>query len=341
VTRNNLGGFVLCLCWLVLLAGCNAPPTAATSTGSTPPTGTTPPIQSPPSSVSITRPSILVTQFSHDPTSVLVFDGAAGGLTGPSLEIPGWLPAVDSAGNLYIVNCYFGASYNCSPNINVYSTTGKLQRILNTHLASIYDMTVGRSGEIFASDGGGVAVYGPTATGDDTPVRYVHWNSAGPIAVDTTGRLYVRASGSVAVFGPTADGWATPERFIGGVNTQMRSEYKFDYGAIAVDDVGRVYALCETEQIDGANPFRVLVFAPDADGDAAPLRFVTTPSMTAAYDGTGITVDAAGTIYVSASLGLNAGTVFEFPVNASGSVIPSKIIFSSNWEENAGGIALY
>jgi hypothetical protein len=335
---NDIDGFVLCLCGLVLLSGCNMNPTAATSTGNTPATGTAP--APAPTPLKIIQPSIFVTQDSRDPTSVLVFAGTASGLSTPYLEIPGWLPAVDAAGNLYVVSCY-----QCSPDIDVYSpdavVVGKPLRSLHTHLASIYDMTVSRSGEIFASDGRGVAVFGPTATGDDPPVRYIQWNSAGPIAVDSSGKLYVRAAGSVAVFGPTATGEAIPERLIGGANTQMRSQYAFDYGAVAVDAQGRLYVLCETEQDDGANPFRVLVFAPDANGDVAPFRYLTTSPITAAYDGTGIAVDAAGTIYVSASLDLNMGAIFEFPADASGSVTPSKIISSGAWGENAGGIALY
>jgi hypothetical protein len=342
--RNNLTAFVLCLCVLLLLAGCNAPPTAATSTGTTPPTGSTPtPGNTPPTGSAlnigaITHPSILATQYGQDPTSVLVFDGSESKFGIPYLEIPGGLPAVDATGNLYVVSCYLGGPNHCSPGIVVYSPSGKFLRFLNPHVTSIFDMTVSGSGEIFASDGNGVAVFGPTASGDDPPVRYIRWNSAGRIAVDGSGKLYVLASDSVAVFGPTATSADIPERIIGGVDTQMSS----DYGAMAVDAQGKVYVLCQTEQVDGANPFRVLVFAPNASGDAAPLRYLTSSSMIAApYDGTGIAVDATGAVYVSASLDVSTGAVFEFPVDASGSVTPSKIISFGWWGENAGGIALH
>jgi hypothetical protein len=108
---------------------------------------------------------------------------------------------------------------------------------------------------------------------------------------------------------------------------------------LAVDAAGKLYVLCWIEHPDGLNPFRVLEFGPDANGDVAPLRYVTTPDMNDEYEGTGVAVDATGTIYVSASLDLNIGAVFEFPADASGSVTPSKIISYSG--ENAGGIALY
>lgn len=338
---KNLTSLGVLLCGHFLLIGCNVAPVLPTPASST--TAAEPP-QAPQAlqpSVTLTHPSILVTQYTHDPTSILVFDGAAIGSSTPYLELPGSLPAIDASGNIYVVSC----DPHCSTDINVYSanavTVGKPLRSLHTHLAAIYDMKVGQSGEIFISDGSGIAVFGPAAAGDDPPERYIQWNSAGPIAVDNTGRLYVRSFGSVAVFGPSATGVATPERLIGGPQTMMRSQYAFDYGAIAVDAQGRLYDLCLTDQYDGANRFRVLVFAPDATGDVAPIRYLTTSSMTDAYDGTGIAVDSAGTIYVSASLDLNIGAIFEFPADASGSIGAVKTISSTAWGENAGGIALY
>jgi hypothetical protein len=276
---------------------------------------------------------------------VLVFDATASGSSTPYLEIPGWLAAVDGSGNLYVVSCYFGAIYRCSPSIDVYSPDavipGKALRSLHTQLTSIYDMTVSKSGEIFASDGNGVAVFSQTAKDDDAPVRYIQLNYASSIAVDSSDNLYVRSHGTLSVFGPTATGAAAPLRVIGGPHTQIRSEYTYDYGAVAVDADGKLYVLCVVEQADGFNNLRVLEFSPDANGDVSPLRYVTTPGMTDAYDGTGIAVNAAGTIYVSASLDLNIGAVFEFPPDASGSVTPSKIISSGAWAENAGGIAVH
>jgi hypothetical protein len=294
--------------------------------------------------VNVTQPSIFVTQYSQDPTSVLVFAGNASGPSTPFFEIAGWLPAVDGAGNLYIVNCYFGALYNCSPNIDVYSRdnviVGKPLRSLHTHATSIYDMTVSRSGEIFISDGNGVAVFAKGATGDDPPARYIQWPSMYQIAVDNSDNLYVSSQNTVAVFDPTATGAATPARLIGGPHIQ--GKYRFVYSDMTVDEQGRLYVICLNDQAtEGLNGFGVLVFAADADGDAEPLRYVTTPQMTPAYDGTGVAVDAAGTIYVSASLALNVGAVFEFPPGASGSVTPSIVITSYAWGENAGGIALH
>ena len=352
MTRNN-GRRFFCTLALTLLVGCStdpyrpatvtpvntpgSPPQAAPGTGATPPATT---------HVRITQPSIFVSQYSQDPTSVLVFAGTASGPTAPYLQIPGWHPAVDGAGNLYIVNCYFGAPYSCSPNIDVYSPDAVLpgtpQRSLHTHIASIYDMTVSRSGEIFISDGNGVAVFAKDATGDDPPSRYIQWAPSSYIAVDSSDNLYVLRRGTVAVFGPTATGAATPSRLIGGPHTRIRGEYDHDYGGLAVDAQGSVYVLCITEPaVEGLNSFGVLVFAADADGDAEPLRYVTTPQMNIEYDGTGVAVDTAGIIYVSASLDLNVVAVFEFPADASGSVTPSTVISSGAWGENAGGIALY
>ncbi|MDP9052642.1 MAG: hypothetical protein M3O31_18265 [Acidobacteriota bacterium] len=276
---------------------------------------------------------------------MLVFDGTASGLSTPYLEIPGWLAAVDTAGNLYVVSCFFAVISNCSPGIDVYSpgavATGKPLRSLHPHLTSVYDMTVSKAGEIFVADGSGVAVFSPTAANDDAPVRYILLNQPNSIAVDSSDNLYVRAHGTISVFGPTATGAAAPARVIGGPQTQIRSAYAYDYGAVAVDADGKLYVLCVIDQTDGFNNFRVLEFSSAANGDVPPLRYVTTPGMTPAYDGTGIAVDATGTIYVSASLAFNIGAVFEFPPDAAGSVTPSNVISSSAWGENAGGIAVH
>lgn len=92
---------------------------------------------------------------------------------------------------------------------------------------------------------------------------------------------------------------------------------------------------------DELNNFRVLQFGSDADGDTAPLRYVTTAGMTPAYEDAGLAVDPAGMIYVSASQTYNVAAVFEFPADASGSVMPATTITSGVFRENAGGIAVH
>jgi hypothetical protein len=339
---SDLGGLVLCLWGLVLLTGCNVSPTPATSTGTTTTTS-----QQTGAATRIIQSSILVTQYSQEPASVLVFDGTTSGISKPYFEFTGGIPAIDAAGNLYVANSWGVWNPSQSRDINIYSLNavdpGKPLRTLHTHLTNIWDMTVSRSGEIFAADGNGVAVFSATASGDDAPIRYLQLGTAYAIAVDSSENLYVETGyGKVSVFGPTATGAAVPVRVIGGPQTQIRSEYRVDYGSLAVDALGNLYVLCVIDAPEKVlNAFRVLVFAPDAKGDVAPLRFVTTSPMTNAYDGTAIAVDASGTIYVSASLDLNEGAVFEFPADAYGSVTPSKIISSGKWGENAGGIALY
>lgn len=347
--------FFYCSVAMLLLAGCNMGPSTslpysmatttsssgATTTSSPGTTGTAPTAVS--VQVGITQPSIFVSQYGQDPISVLVFAGTASGPSAPYLEIPGWLPAMDAAGNLYIVSCYFGAPYPCSPNIDVYppdSVGGKPLRSLHTNIVNVYDMTVSKTGEIFVADGNGVAVFSAAATGDDPPVRYIQWNSD-KIAVDGSGNLYIRSGGSIAVFPPTATGFVAPARLIVGPHTTIRAGYAPDYGAIAVDAQGHLYVLCISERGDGLNSFGVLEFGPDADGDIASVRYVTTPGMTPAYEGTGLAVDSAGMIYVSASQTYDVAAVFEFPADASGSVTPATTITSGIFRENAGGIAVH
>ena len=103
--------------------------------------------------------------------------------------------------------------------------------------------------------------------------------------------------------------------------------------SMTLDTQGNVYVLCYTVRQDGLNPIGVLVFGPGANGDATPVRYITTPGMSTGYygDPTGVLVDQAGTLYVSASPPEDADAkLFIFPQGVSGSVTPSRIITTPN-----------
>jgi hypothetical protein len=96
----------------------------------------------------------------------------------------------------------------------------------------------------------------------------------------------------------------------------------FGYSAMTTDSQGNLYVAGYRPREDGLYPYGVYEFGPTADGDASPVRYITTPGMDGSYEGTGGAVDSAGNIYVSAALSLNVAAVFVFPRDASGSVIP-------------------
>jgi hypothetical protein len=118
-------------------------------------------------------------------------------------------------------------------------------------------------------------------------------------------------------------------------------------GQLATDSRGNLYVLGDSVRNDGLNPFGVTEYDAAASGNAVPLRYITYPGMdtTGWNDIPGIAVDAAGTIYVSATFGNRTTNqwggpgVWEFAADASGSVAPLKIL---TWNgENNGGIAVH
>jgi hypothetical protein len=266
---------------------------------------------------------------------------------------------VDGAGNIYVVAVNNNNSSYKVTSINVYSPdspTGKPVRSLpvgpGTKISAVTRMVASATGEIFVSDGNGIAVFSSTATGDADPVRYILGNSQPgggsstaivpgySIAVDSSDNLYVlnTLDSSIVVFGPTDTGTVVPSRTIAGPLTQITSPY---YTDMATDALGDLYVLCYCVRTTGLNAFGVLEFGPTANGNVAPMRYVTTPGMDTEYEGTGVAVDSAGTIYVMASRVLSQGAVFEFPATASGSVTPSKVLTYSTWWESMGTMAVH
>jgi hypothetical protein len=333
---------------VLLLVGCAGGRPVSTGGGGTAVSGggggttVSPPIPPPPQR--ITYPSIFVTDYDTTPDSVVVLQQPLSSPATTVWRIPGYLPAVDAAGNIYVVSCDYRRSYCTSPTINVYSPDPfQIVRSLpvgpGTRIPHVYDMTVSAAGEIFVSDGNGIAVFGPTADGNADPVRrFVGQDPRTTAAmmgyyttmtVDGLGNLYIAFGGGIAVFGPKDNGTVAPSRLI-----------KVQPGSLATDSQGNLYVLSDVKRTDGLNPYGVYEYAATADGDAVPLRYVTSPGL---YDGfynnDGVAVDAAGTIYVSATATSGAAGVWEFPADASGSVAPSKLF---TWDgENNGGIAVH
>jgi len=372
---SSLYSFVFCCCALSVLAGCDG----GRQPVSTPPGGTTTatdPLPTP------AQKNLYVVQAGRDPISTLVFPIAAGSSSTPYLEIPGSHVSVDGAGNIYTLDQENYPTFAVT-SINVYSAnspTGKPVRSLpvgpGTKISAAYDMAVSAAGEIFVNDGNGIAVFSPTATGDADPARYIEdlggeepaaiiWTRF--MVVDTSGNLYVGTNSDqrpIAVFGPNDTGPVAPSRTIAGSLTHLGGaacEGGFGIFGMTVDDPGNLYVLyrCMTTSDDpSAESLTVYEFGPTANGNVAPIRSVTTPGMGIYYAGTGLAVDSAGTIYVSASYGTESPfsfvpAVLEFPATASGTVNPSNVLTSpawslltppagsDDWFDPSGSIALY
>jgi hypothetical protein len=321
------------------LAGCAGDRMASIGgSGGTTLSTPSPPVQP---SLRIIYPSIFVTDYDTTPITVVVMSSAATTVT----RIPGYHPEVDGAGNIYVVSCLLGYRSCTSASINVYSPDPfQIVRSLpvgpGTRIPNVDDFTVSAAGEIFVNDGNGIAVFSQTANGDVDPVRRIMGKFPAAayypvMTVDGAGNLYVPIAEGIAVFGPGDTGAAGPSRVI-----------NVHAGQLATDSQGNLYVLDYRKRDDGLNPFGVSEYASTVSGNAVPLRYITTPGMstTGWNDIPGIAVDAAGTIYVSATFGdgLNqwgGPGVWEFAADASGSVAPLTTLTWSG--ENNGGIAVH
>jgi hypothetical protein len=342
-----LRNFLLCSCTMVVSAGCNSG--NPSSLESLPPVVTPPPvIVTPAPSASITGPSVYVVSDSitPPPASVLVFPQTASGPTTPTLQIAGSQVSVDGAGNIYVfegssIDMYSAASPTSPP-------LRSLPVGLGTSISTVQDVMASTTGEIFVSDGKGIAVFGPTATGNADPVRYIMGNTQpgggsataitpGLIAVDSSDNVYVEdlIDSSIAVFGPTDTGTVVPSRTIAGSLTDLGGPVNYILG-MATDPPGNLYVLCLCVRTDGSgfSGFGVFEFGPAANGNVAPIRFVTDPEMYPYTGGNGIAVDSAGTIYVSSGTGSGTQTVFEFSNSDAGSVAATNTVTVGGWTDS-------
>jgi hypothetical protein len=109
---------------------------------------------------------------------------------------------------------------------------------------------------------------------------------------------------------------------------------------MATDTIGNLYVLCLTAGTDelGRHYFGVFEFDPAANGNVAPIRYVSAPEMYPYFGNDSVAVDSAGTIYVSAIYPNFTATssmpaVFEFSASDSGTVAPLKTVTLAGWTD--------
>jgi len=279
-----------------------------------------------------------VTDRDWSPDSVIIFPQSTTGSLNdevPNWEIVGSQVSVDNDGNIYVLTDK--AIEVIPPIAPLLATSRTLPVGSGTKISAVVDMVASAKGEIFVSDGKGIAVFSATATGSTDPVRYIQGYSQteegsstlitpGLIAVDATDNLYVQntADSSIVVFGPADRGSVAPSRTIAGALARLTSNGSHVMG-ITTDTAGNLYVLCQCSRPDGTgSDVGVIEFNPTANGDVAPMRFVGAPEIDSHFPGSGIAVDKAGTIYVSGGV-----QILEFSATASGVVAASNSVTSA------------
>ena len=128
----------------------------------------------------------------------------------------------------------------------------------------------------------------------------------------------------VVVFAAGASGDVIPIRTLAGDNTALSNAT-----GIARDAAGTLYVA--NPPLNPVGGGSITVYAPEASGNAAPVRTITGDS-TGLYNPVGIVLDRAGNVYVT-----NTYTVTVFAPGASGNAVPIRTIESYY---TIGGIAL-
>ncbi|HTU81274.1 MAG TPA: hypothetical protein VMF61_04040 [Candidatus Acidoferrales bacterium] len=124
--------------------------------------------------------------------------------------------------------------------------------------------------------GGEILTFGPRADGNVAPLRWLagsntHLSGPNRIAYDPVHNLIYAANldaSTITAYPAGASGNVTPTIFIHGKKTQL-----WNPDAIAVDEAGYLYVGNEP-LVPGPPPASILVFAPGANGNVAPVQVI-------------------------------------------------------------------
>jgi sugar lactone lactonase YvrE len=170
---------------------------------------------------------------------------------------------------------------------------------------------------IYVATATDVREYAAGASGSAAPTRVLPLNATTTlsntptgIAADASGNIYVseESAGAVAVFSAAANGSVAPTRFLSGALTTLVNPFQ-----LHVDGAGNLYVM----NFIAAGQVDILVFAPAANGNVAPIRTLNVGVL-------GFTVNSAGSVYAVTQSGVEV-----FAPGASGTPVPTQTITTS------------
>jgi len=188
------------------------------------------------------------------------------------------------------------------------------------------------SGNLYVTTSSDVRVYPAGATGPATPARVLPAGPTTTIAnitgftADASGSIYVSEfNAGIAIFTGHANGSVAPSRYI----LPGLSGLEFPE-ALATDSAGNLYVV----NVHSNWQSTILVFAPGATGDVAPLRTLNVSA-------NGIAVDSAGNLYATVNAAGNTA-IEVFAPGAAGNDAPIRTISTqaTGLARLTGGIAL-
>lgn len=245
----------------------------------------------------------------------------------------GGTDASDAANDVQVADC---ACVDAAP-------PNKTITVLNANGTALTSFTADQSGNVAP-----VSV----VSGNQTSL-----NNAVALAADAQKNVYVVTQIAILVFPPGASGNVAPARTIVGTNTLASTDV---FAGITVAADGTIYAAAELISGTARNP-KIEVFAPNANGNVAPVRTITGPTTTMsavlsmASSSTQIAVadatqyalffdpQASGDVAPQRSLKTAAGLAVQIALGAGGDLWVADWNFSTSsavhWASGAQGTA--
>jgi hypothetical protein len=330
--KRSGNSWILVLILSVIVSGCNGLNAAPMTQADAQVSNQTDTAHGP----SLANKQILV--VSGNPLGLMTFPADSNGAPAPLRFISGpdtkivvpWGGAILDDGSLWVVDQLkserpgYALKFSSTANGNVHPS--EFLRCLENVDAGTIGLDA--QGSIYiAGVNDNVYVYAPGAQGCVSAVRDItgpHTLLNGPfISVDQAGEVYSANyfSNSVTSYAPGSTGDVTPLQDITGRKTHLVNP-----SAVGVDANGDIFVL-DNDQPNSFG-FNVLVFAPGATGDVAPIREIKGPT-TLLLHSRSIAVSSDGWVFVANPRFHGYGLITAFAPGANGDVAPTHIIKGS------------